>query len=339
MRITFLIGNGFDINVGLATKYSEFYKYYVDKYPNDLLAKDIDENYEFWSDLEMGLGKYTANILPDKEEAFWESEELMENALADYLEEQMSKIQINTEEKEKEIAGEIQRSLIKFKEEFPKEQQQFLEQQLRTIRDAIVYSFISFNYTNALDTCVDLTKEIIKKDFGNHKADNGSMYSHVVGDVLHIHGTTKEELILGVNDVSQIANDTFNENVFYQQCLIKGEANKRLGQNKIQDARNIINSSMIICIFGMSIGETDRMWWEYLGKWLMGSSNRRLVIFGKNDKLSGRITRRSLFLSQNELLEKFRENTGLKNDEWNKIQGNIYIKYNSNLFDFKIVNN
>lgn len=30
MKITFLIGNGFDINLGLKTKYSEFLDYYLD---------------------------------------------------------------------------------------------------------------------------------------------------------------------------------------------------------------------------------------------------------------------------------------------------------------------
>lgn len=31
MNITFLIGNGFDINLGLNTRYSDFYPYFVEK--------------------------------------------------------------------------------------------------------------------------------------------------------------------------------------------------------------------------------------------------------------------------------------------------------------------
>ena len=31
MNITFLIGNGFDLNLGLATAYSDFVKYYTQK--------------------------------------------------------------------------------------------------------------------------------------------------------------------------------------------------------------------------------------------------------------------------------------------------------------------
>lgn len=43
-RITFLIGNGFDLNVGLNTKYEHFYKYYIEKCPNDMLDKAIGDN-------------------------------------------------------------------------------------------------------------------------------------------------------------------------------------------------------------------------------------------------------------------------------------------------------
>lgn len=31
MNITFFIGNGFDINLGLNTTYSSFYPYFIDK--------------------------------------------------------------------------------------------------------------------------------------------------------------------------------------------------------------------------------------------------------------------------------------------------------------------
>ena len=31
MNITYIIGNGFDINLGLKTRYVDFYKWYVDR--------------------------------------------------------------------------------------------------------------------------------------------------------------------------------------------------------------------------------------------------------------------------------------------------------------------
>ena len=53
MNITFLIGNGFDLNLGLATAYSDFVKYYkeTDAEKNVLIKfrQDISDNEAHWS--------------------------------------------------------------------------------------------------------------------------------------------------------------------------------------------------------------------------------------------------------------------------------------------------
>lgn len=335
-RITFFIGNGFDINVGLDTRYSDFYKYYISHYPDDMLAKEIDANYDLWSDLEIGLGNYTSSIEEGKEREFWESEEKLENALADYLQSQIERIQISSD-LEKTIANKMQQSLLQFYKKLPIEQQQFIKSMIYTLRDTIEYTFICFNYTDTLDRCVEITKKIFPKDLGNHKADNATIYSHSIGNVIHIHGTLQEELILGVNDTEQIANSKFQKSGLYRQLLVKGEANKRFGNNKIQIAQNYIDSSAAICVFGMSLGATDKMWWNYICKWLQGADKRRLIIFSKPEQEMPRITRHRLFISENAVLENLKANSGINDNEWEKIVGRIFVKFESGLFDFKVV--
>lgn len=333
--ITFLIGNGFDVNVGLETRYSDFYKYFIKQYPDNMIAKEIGKEYEYWSDLEVALGKYTSKISSDKLEDFWDSEDLLELSLAEYLETQMERICIDSDEKKKEIAKKMQKSLMEFQNELPKEQQQYINNLLRNTPDTLVYSFISFNYTNALNLCIEATKEIFPKNIGSHRS-LGNDYFHYIDNILHIHGTTTEELILGVNDISQIENEEFINNELYRQWLVKEELNKRFGQNKIQDARNIIDQSIIICVFGMSIGSTDKMWWEYIGKWLKGLDKRRLIIYVKRNNILKRVTKHVLFLSQNEIFERFKIGASLNDAEWNQIAQQIYIKYDSNIFNFKL---
>lgn len=331
-RITFFIGNGFDLNVGLPTKYSQFYEYYKAKYPNDLLAKEIDADYEYWADMEIGLGKYTSKINSENEDVFWESEELLEQALADYLEIQTNNVSIDAQE----TASILRDSLMKFYEELPKAQKMDIIECIRSVGETITYSFISLNYTNILDLCVEAGKEVFSKEVGNHKTRNGSVYAHTIGDVLHLHGTINEELVLGVNDISQIANEDFGKNSLYREFLIKEEANTRFGQNKIQDARQLIDNSVIICVFGASIGATDKMWWKYICKWLQKSANYRLIIFAKNDNSRSRITKHSLFMGENRILQKLKGQSELTDEEWNKILNRIYIKFDSTIFSFKI---
>lgn len=336
-RITFFVGNGFDINAGLDTRYKDFYKYYIDKNPEDKLAQAINEDYEYWSDLEEGLGKYTAKITAEEEDAFWKSEDRLEQALAEYLETQMQRIKLDTMEKKNQIGKIMQKSLNQFYMELPKEQRQSIANILASIKESITYSFVSFNYTNALDICVKVTKELLPNGIGKHQAGSYS-YNHSVGEILHIHGTTTEEMIVGVNDVTQIANERFSNNELYCQWLVKAEANKRFSQNKIKELQDIIDGSTIICIFGMSIGKTDRMWWEHICKWLKSSVNHRLIIYVKRDMDAvKRVTKRILFLSQNETLEKMRSYSGLKTEEWDAIVSQVYIKFDTNIFSFNLV--
>ena len=77
MRILHLIGNGFDLNLGLETSYLNFYLHYilkdVDKEHIKQLIKDIasyihkEPSETQWSDLEIGLGDYTKQIKSEDE--------------------------------------------------------------------------------------------------------------------------------------------------------------------------------------------------------------------------------------------------------------------------------
>ena len=64
MKITFLIGNGFDLNLGLKTTYKDFYKNFLstldsESLNNNILYKHIDKNIEDWVDFETRLGLFT----------------------------------------------------------------------------------------------------------------------------------------------------------------------------------------------------------------------------------------------------------------------------------------
>ena len=91
-------------------------------------------------------------------------------------------------------------------------------------------------------------------------------------------------MILGVNDESQIINDFLKEKKDFKDIFIKERMNEELGQGKIEVATNMIERSSIICVFGMSIGDTDKMWWEKLIDWLWKNSNNKLIIFSKVDE-------------------------------------------------------
>jgi hypothetical protein len=56
MQILYIIGNGFDLSLGLKTSYNNFYQYYKtvesDNVNIQKLKKNISKTYESWADLE-----------------------------------------------------------------------------------------------------------------------------------------------------------------------------------------------------------------------------------------------------------------------------------------------
>ncbi len=66
MQILYIIGNGFDLNLGLETSYNHFYTYYntvkSDNKNVQKLKENISKTYNSWSDLELELGNYTQHL-------------------------------------------------------------------------------------------------------------------------------------------------------------------------------------------------------------------------------------------------------------------------------------
>lgn len=96
--------------------------------------------------------------------------------------------------------------------------------------------------------CRDNEETFNGNKLGYYTTANGQQYFNVLGNIEHIHGTLEREMILGVNDVEQIADKRFSENLFYRQFMIKEDANRRFAQNKIERVKELIDNSKIIII-------------------------------------------------------------------------------------------
>lgn len=281
MNITFLIGNGFDRNLGLNTTYAEFVKEYKALTPPTKTIADfrnyIKENEELWSSAEIALGQYTAQLESGKGAAFSECHTDICEELAKYLKRQQKRIHYGIiPEKVKEALGSLNHII----QPFPSQENSALNEVFtRHSNENIYFNFINFNYTDTLDKLLEIAQK--KPDLlGVHKYSNQIM-KHMVGSVCHVHGTVDGEMVFGVNDDSQIAkNDVFEceDGDLYKNLLIKQQANATYQENTDAKVAKILSSSHIIYIYGMSIGETDKLWWNRICKWLSGSSERHVII-------------------------------------------------------------
>ncbi|MBE7025509.1 MAG: hypothetical protein E7408_05585 [Ruminococcaceae bacterium] len=329
MNITFLVGNGFDLNLNLNTRYSDFYKYYIKNDPKDLLSKSIKDDYEMWSDLEVGLGEFLKNIDENQINEFLDSKSTLERILAEYLTLENQRIRFKDE---KALAEEFRKKVLNFFSDFNALDKDHYHRVIGATREQINYNFITFNYTSVLDTIVAAVQK--NKPFSNHSA-GGRGYNDAVISTHHIHGKLTEDLILGLDNTEQILNDRLKSNPELTNYIIKSAVNTALGEKKIEKAKDIINKSKFICLFGLSIGDTDGMWWSYIIEWLKRDKDNRLVLFvnkNTNVQLSGQEKIRFRNLTRKMMLERSR----CEISETQKlVQDKIIVVPNSKIFNLE----
>lgn len=330
MNITFFIGNGFDINLGLHTKYTDFYKYLIEKEPNNSIVKNIQCNSELWADFEIGLGKYLEKVNTDEEiERFFDDKESIENHLQQYLKMQNSCVSYPNEKKS---AESFRNGIVNFYKAFsPKEQQHY---NIRVANaDNILYQFIDFNYTFAVDSLVSLAQKHCKP-FSQH-IYNTYKRDDIVKTPLHIHGDLNGGMIIGINDESQINNEKLKNNPAILNYLLKKQLNDDIGYFRIRDAQQVIDNSMYICVYGMSIGDTDNMWWQSIIKWLTQSDLRRLVLFVKDSSVVSTSAGAQLRYDDKKRKIFIEHGIDVTDELYKKIHKQIIIITNSKIFDIE----
>ena len=102
MNITFLIGNGFDINCGVKTKYTDMYPDYIATASESrvlarfkaALQRDGRNQYKTWGDFEMGMAAYSKEFFNEGEfvACIRDFKEFMTNYLIRQQEEFQAKI-------------------------------------------------------------------------------------------------------------------------------------------------------------------------------------------------------------------------------------------------------
>jgi len=193
---------------------------------------------------------------------------------------------------------------------------------------------VNFNYTSLLSKVIQTIPQNIvckRKHNGNERIDK-------IGKVIHVHGYCDNLPIIGVNDTTQIANKELAKDLRFVRYIVKPTINQYLRQGYDRDATALINNSTIICIYGMSLGATDKKWWDMLIQWLSASSERQLVLFDYDDKYSS-ATPYGWLEKEDFILDKFDQYNSNKNLTAESLRSRIHIAVHKNIFQINLNNN
>ena len=268
MNITFLIGNGFDLNLGLDTSYNDFLNFYLQEksgddeeirgFKADIRRQHLDSATGLWANAELAFGHYTDDIaeLGKKADSFSKRRNDFCRKLAVYLQEQEKRVDVHNH------GQAFVDAISEFRSGLTEAQLEQVNKSLDIFEGGFNYNFIIFNYTSIIDTLINAAKQQ-KIQLGTREY-KGTSFNNSFGKSIHVHGTTEVEMIFGVNDTSQIANMTIFEGVspIYLDSFIKQKYNNNIGSRVDEKAFDIIKKSSFIYVYGMSIGDTDKLWWQ-----------------------------------------------------------------------------
>lgn len=260
-RTIAILGNGFDLDVGLPTSYNQFvdsssFEKYMSLQGKDVSVECDDgtkRNYSLmryvyeahthdrWVDLELLLAKYALNtrILIQSKEKLLNTPNvsnaeirIMYGFLVKALAEYLGSISYDS------VKADSNASCL-----------------LRYISNRIDVEIWNFNYTNLNRLCVPLAINKIRCR------------------IVHVHGSLEGEIILGFH------NDANVDKSFNYMKKIEHPNHEFTGYiSKLQEAKNVV-------VFGHSLGETDK---DYFTAWLNELADgkiigQNLIIYTKDD--------------------------------------------------------
>lgn len=314
-NVTFIIGNGLDLSLGLKTAYRDFYEHIRSHnlHPENKIYKAIQESPETWADFELALGQYTHYIekLPEKDRKqgsinFHEELEVLREDLAEYLEKQEKYID--------NMANELNFTSTGYFEELSSGQADRIRRLLSQSRTNI--RFVTLNYTR----CLEKILPNLRVSLANQSIQ--------IGNPHHIHGDLLENLTLGVSDESQLSSSMSGAE---KDDLIKPSLIYSMNDGRIETMRQMINSSSVVVIFGASIGETDKYIWEILNSWIVGSVDGHIIVHKHDSAYTDRTRRSSRKQKQftSNVQDKILRYSGLDGDGISDLKARIFVIHNT----------
>lgn len=355
MKITTILGNGYDIQYGMKTGYLDFYKWVykfrsgkkfddskpVEEWPDltdkmdYLIYREIKADSENWSDFEQGLCTFCKENLenePDesKREKFaqnvLQSLDFVRDDLIEYLNLEQKKLVFSESDDSKPVMNTTMQNLLGGLK--PKELQSIrsMIRSLHLISDYTTLGFVSFNYT--------ATAEKVLRSITN--IDDRQIFSNtrktfaVDRKILHVHGVLEGLVMLGGDNYNQIGGKMFPK--VLEKYILKPESLKNDGELIYEKMVDTIDKTDVFVTFGLSFGQTDQTYWNMIAHNLLTNSDHFLIINQYNRNHSRQSSYRLEDMERRATKDLFLNHLNINDKEKQAVEDRIFVKYNNQQF-------
>lgn len=201
VNILFILGNGFDLSLGLDTSYKSFLKHYLNNHQptsNSLIAdfkNEIWDNLNTWADLEIRLGQWLDDgKVEDRAIAIHDD---LVNELSLYMKNEQERLRPQAKVREQILSNMANVSQFLWRNLDTGDVDKYISNHVNVAPHQI--NTITLNYTDSFERLA-LGED---KNEALCKANNIRFHFN---NPIHLHGTVDEGIVLGVNDESQVRN-------------------------------------------------------------------------------------------------------------------------------------
>lgn len=324
MNITFLIGNGFDLQCGMKTRYSDVYEEYQKL--NTPLSIKLCEHFasdkENWSDFEDGIVTNAKSFsdIGELRACVEDFEEFIQN----YIQKEDSRIWSQFEEVD--FDNEFSRSINSFYEQLTLSRMRSLQFSLDSNP---VCNFITLNYT-------DLLEKLIRNSIQSAPFDdaNDMLGSFVFGKIEYPHGKCSTNIIVGAGSKEQFSAEGINLNELEARALVKPLLINAFDNFSLEQSLDVLKATDILCVFGASLGKSDVFWRDKIVMWLLESPKHQLIKCYKNGEKKRPRVASQIIDAEDAAVFDFINSLGLSSEVCEKIKKQVHVPLGGNLFNF-----
>jgi hypothetical protein len=278
---------------------------------------------EKWADLEIALGEYTEEFSSIEE--FQRLYYKICDELVKYIELEERKL-IVSDNKKRKLLNDIIDPGSYLPLVHRQETANYISK-FGPVSDTGYISIINFNYSRTIYRLINFQGDSMLLQEATARAKRWYL-----NKIIHIHGIangTETTINLGVNDVSQIKNKSFKTNESILNVMVKPQFNNGSANGINDECIALLSKANMICVFGFSMGDSDKMWCEEIGNSLK-KSNCAAIYFVYEDipanrqqlTIEKKIERKKYFLSKTTLTDQEKEN----------VKDRIWVGYDTKMF-------
>ena len=280
MNITYIIGNGFDLGLGLNTRYSDFVEFLSGRikhwlttnekswnrdekrFAEWLEGKIVENKNEFWHDAEEAFGGLPFSVFGEQRRDLVQfCHGLFQSEMAEWIATKNAQFSV-PKGSEKEIGGKFVYALLYGWLKGLSEDVR-TEMENDVTNGSVVINIVTFNYTDCIEKLLGGIDGTINEitEIGNLKRDTRIL------SPIHVHGKVdtvgrSADLVFGVDDATQITGVETTANDEILSRLIKERYLGYTRKRSEREARDVLSNSNWVIVLGHSFGKTDGRWWK-----------------------------------------------------------------------------